>query len=72
MDMMNQIAVEIAYSDGYEAGKQAALLTVQAELPEIAFEFKANSNESRYENLVVMLSDIDNVINKLLEKAYED
>ena len=32
----------------------------------------ANRNESRPENLVVMLSEVDTVINKMLEEANED
>lgn len=63
----NAIARETAYAEGYEAGKQAALLRVQAELANIAVESPANRNESRLENLVIMWSDVDKVIYKMLE-----
>ena len=57
-----------AYSEGYAAGWQEALLKVQAELANIAVESPANRNESRSENLVIMWSDVDKVINKMLEE----
>ena len=56
-----------AYSEGWAAGKQETLLKLQAELSTLALESKANAYESRYENLVLMLSDIDKVIYKMLE-----
>ena len=61
------IAREAAYDKGYEAGRQAALLEVQSELHEVALHSRANDYESRYENLVIMLSDVDKVITKMLE-----
>lgn len=56
-----------AYSEGYVAGRQEALLKVQAELANIAVESRANRNESRPENFVIMLSDVDKLIYKMLE-----
>jgi hypothetical protein len=56
-----------AYSEGHAAGWQEALLKVQSELAEVALSSRANKNESRPENLVIMLSDIDKVIYKMLE-----
>lgn len=57
-----------AYSAGWAAGKQDTLLKLQSELNELALESKVNTNESRPENLVLMLSDIEKVIYKMLEE----
>ena len=65
-------AAKEAYSAGHAAGMQEALLKVQSELHEIAMNSPANRNESRPENLVVMLSDIDKAIDEMLEEANED
>ncbi len=59
-------AAKEAYAAGHAAGKSETLLRVQSELSEVALKSRANDNESRYENLVVMLSDIDKLINKML------
>ena len=55
-----------AYSEGHAAGWQEALLKVQSELANVALESPANRNESRPENFVIMWSDVDEVINKML------
>ena len=60
-----------AYSEGHAAGWQEALLKVQAELANIAVESPANRNESRPENFVIMWSDVDKVLNKMLEGSNE-
>lgn len=60
-----------AYSEGHAAGWQEALLKVQAELANIAVESPANRNESRPENFVIMWSDVDKVIYKMLEGPNE-
>jgi hypothetical protein len=57
-----------AYSDGWAAGKQDTLLKLQSELNTLALESKVNANESRPENLVLVLSDIEKVIYKMLEE----
>ena len=57
-----------AYSEGHAAGWQEALLKVQSELADIAVNSLANRNESRPENLIIMLSDVDKVIYKMLEE----
>lgn len=62
------IAEKNAYSNGYATGRQEVLLKVQSELAEVALNSRANEYESRYENLIVMFSDIDKVINKMLEE----
>ena len=67
----NRAINRTAYSDGHAAGVQETLLKVQSELHEIAMNSPANDYESRYENLVVMLSEVDTVINKMLEGASE-
>jgi hypothetical protein len=59
-------AAKEAYSAGHAAGWQEALLKVQSELAEVALESLANRNESRPENFVIMLWDVDKVINKML------
>lgn len=61
------IAREASYSECFAAGRQEALLKVQAELANVAVNSPANRNESRPENLVIMWSDVDKVINKMLE-----
>ena len=54
-----------AYSEGYAAGWQEALLKVQFELAILALSSRAN-NESIPENLVIMWSDVDKMIYKML------
>ena len=54
-----------AYSEGYAAGWQEALLKIQFELAILALSSRAK-NESSSENLVIMWSDIDKVIYKML------
>ena len=67
-DILNNIKASMAaYSEGHAAGWQEALLKVQSELHEIAVNSPVNRNESRPENLVIMLSDVDKVIYKMLE-----
>ena len=56
-----------AYTAGHTVGRQEALLEVQSELSHVALESGVNAGESRYENLVVMLSDVDKVIHRMLE-----
>lgn len=71
-DILNNIKASMAaYSEGYAAGWQEALLKVQSELADVAVNSRANRNESRLENLVIMWSDVDKVINKMLEEANE-
>ena len=55
-----------AYSEGYAAGWQEALLKVQFELAVLALSSRANKNESSSENLVIMWSDVDKMIYKML------
>ena len=58
-----------AYSEGHVAGWQEALLKVQSELADVALNSRANKNESRPENLVIMWSEVDQIINKMLEDS---
>ena len=68
-DILNNIKASMtAYSEGYAAGWQEALLKVQSELADVAVNSLVNRNESRLENLVLMLSDVDKVIYKMLEE----
>ena len=55
-----------AYSEGWAAGKHDTLLKLQSELSALALESKVNANESRPENLVLMLSDVEKAIYKML------
>ena len=64
----NRTINHTAYSEGHAAGWQEALLKVQAELANIAVKSPANRNESRPENFVIMWSDVDKVLNKMLEE----
>ena len=68
-EIMTGIQQAVAYEEGFAAGRQAALLKVQSELHELALNSPANDYESRYENLVLMLSDVDKVINEMLEDS---
>ena len=67
--LVEAIARRTAYSEGYAAGRQETLLRVQSELAEVALNSRANNNETRPENLVIMLSDVDKVIYKMWEEA---
>ena len=55
-----------AYSEGWAAGKHDTLLKLQSELSALALEAKVNANESRPENLVLMVSDVEKVRYKML------
>lgn len=55
-----------AYSEGWAAGKHDTLLKLQSELSALALKSKVNINESRPENMVLMLSDVEKVIYKML------
>ena len=55
------------YINGYDAGKKAALTQAQIQIQEIALRSRANRNECDYENMVVMLRDVNNILQKLLE-----
>ena len=55
------------YAEGYRAGKQYTLMELQSRLHDAALDSRANDYGSRYENLVLMLSEVDQIINKMLE-----
>ena len=55
-----------AYSEGWAAGKHDTLLKLQSELSILALESKVNANESRPENMILMLSDVEKIIYKML------
>ena len=72
MSSVRQTLAEVAarkeaYAAGHAAGRQEALLKVQSELSHVALESRVNDDESRYENFVIMLSDVDKVIHRMLE-----
>jgi hypothetical protein len=48
---MNQIAVEIAYSDGYEAGKQAAAEQIFADIDRLHLHVSNEYEARSYEEL---------------------
>lgn len=60
------ISISEGYADGYRAGKQYTLLELQSRCHEVALNSRANDYESRYENLVLMLSEVDKIINEML------
>lgn len=60
------VSASTGYAEGYRAGRQYALLELQSKLSEAALNSKANDSESRYENLVLMLSEVDHIINEML------
>ena len=55
------------FNEGYSHGKLDTLVTLRTKVHEIAAASPANRNESRYENYVIMLSDVENVIAEILE-----
>ena len=59
-------ATEVAYTNGFRAGKKAAAQKLQEEVRELAKSSKANQNESEYRNLVIMLSDFEDIVKKFL------
>lgn len=63
------VSASTGYAEGYRAGKQYTLLELQSKLNEAALNSRANDYESRYENLVLMLSEVDQIINKMLEDS---
>jgi cell fate (sporulation/competence/biofilm development) regulator YlbF (YheA/YmcA/DUF963 family) len=67
MHRPDYISSSTGYTEGYRAGKQYTLLELQSRLSEVALNSKANDYEARYENLVIMLSEVDQIINKMLE-----
>lgn len=67
MHSTDYIGISTGYAEGYRAGKQYTLLELQSRLSEAALNSRANDYESRYENLVLMLSEVDQIINKMLE-----
>lgn len=67
MHQPDYISNSTGYAEGYRAGKQYTLLELQSRLSDVALNSKANDYETRYENLVLMLSEVDQIINKMLE-----
>lgn len=64
MDM--HLATEVAYTNGFRAGKKAAARALQSEVQELAKSSKVNQNESDYRNFVIMLSDFEDIVKKFL------
>lgn len=62
------ISASTGYAEGYRAGKHYTLLELQSRLSEAALNSRANDDESRYENLVLMLSQVDHIINEMLNE----
>ena len=58
------ISASTGYTKGYMVGKQYTLMERQPRLHEVALNSIANA---RYENLVLMLSEVAYIINKMLE-----
>ena len=56
------------FNEGCSHGKLTALIDIQSKLHEIAATSLVNRNESKYENYVIMLSDVDKVITEMLEE----
>ena len=67
MYTLDSISATTGYAEGYRAGKQYTLLELQSKFHEVALNSRANNDESRYENFVLMLSEVDRIINKMLE-----
>lgn len=60
------VSASTGYAEGYRAGKQYTLLELQSRCHEAALNSRANDDESRYENLVLMLSEVDQIIKEML------
>ena len=69
MDELTKAQVEKGrvFNEGCSHGKLSTLVELRSKLHEIASTSPANRNESRYENYVLMLSDVDKAINEMLE-----
>lgn len=67
MDKFFKESYRQTYVNGYDAGKKAALTQAQIQIQETAFHSSANRNECDFENMVVMLRDVNNILRKLLE-----
>lgn len=63
------ISSSTGYAEGYRAGKQCTLIELQSRLHDAALNSRANDYEFRYDNLVFMLSKVDQIINKMLEDS---
>ena len=69
-DILNNIKASMtAYSEGFAAGWQEALLKVNSALTDVACSSRANQHKRSYDDIVVLLSDIDKVIDEMLEEA---
>ena len=67
-DILNNIKASMtAYSEGYAAGLQEALLKVNSVLTDVACSSRANQHKVSYDDTVVRLSDVDKVIEEILE-----
>ena len=67
-DILNDIKTyQKAFEQGLDAGKHCALWQLQKKIHEVAEASGVNQYESQYVNKVVMLSDIDKIINEMLE-----
>jgi hypothetical protein len=67
-DILNNIKTyQKAFEQGLDAGKHSALWELQKKIHEVAEASGVNKYEAQYVNKVVMLSDVDKVINEILE-----
>ena len=56
-----------AYNEGIQHGRLDTLVRLKEKLHEIAATSTVNEHEVKYENYIIMLSDIDKAIDEMLE-----
>ena len=64
MDM--HLATEVAYTNGFRDGKKAAAHSLWYEVQELAKSSAVNQNEPDYRNLMLSLSDFEDIVKKFL------
>lgn len=61
-----------AYNAGIQHGRLDTLVKLKEKLHGIAATSTVNEHEVKYENYVLMLSEVDKAIDEMLEEANED
>lgn len=67
-DILNDIKTyQKAFEQGFDAGKYSAIWEFQKKIHRVAEASVVNQYEAQYVNKVVMLSEVDKIINEMLE-----
>ena len=59
------------YNEGIQHGRLDTLVSLKEKLHGIAATSAVNEHEVKYENYILMLSDVDKAIDEMLEGTYE-